>query len=407
MGRVSVALLIIFSGKFVTIWLKWVSRMQSFGRIVHESHRLTIGAKTYRMRSARRSTQTSWSGLDATRCSVAANGVHCGRRVTKLYGAGRSGRYAGGGKASVEGCRSIDVLEWHRRGYLRHKPWPLATETARRPGDGDPLLNIAPVLAIRAASVAEQCEFIHIRLGFCQTDQPSTAAGRSSLSRSSMVSIRSSLQPAPLAPVHCTPQALPSASASNCPSLHHHERGSPMKNRKREICTSGSVRDEDGQPPHLLGRRTFLHLVAGAAALPAVSRFAWAQAYPSRPVRIIVGFAPGGATDIMARLIGQWLSERLGQQFVVENRPSATGNIATEAVVRSPPDRYTLLLAHSVNAINATFYDKLNFDLIRDIAPVASIHREPNVMEVNPSVPVKTVPEFIRPTVARNAGRAL
>jgi tripartite-type tricarboxylate transporter receptor subunit TctC len=112
-------------------------------------------------------------------------------------------------------------------------------------------------------------------------------------------------------------------------------------------------------------------------------------------VRIIVGFAPGGATDIMARLIGQWLSERLGQQFVVENRPGAAGNIATEAAVRSPPDGYTLLLVHSVSAINATLYDKLNFNLIRDIAPVASIHREPNVMEVNPSVPVKTILEFI------------
>src|SRR4029077_11592218 len=115
------------------------------------------------------------------------------------------------------------------------------------------------------------------------------------------------------APVHCTPQALPSASASNCPSLHHHERGSPMKNRKREICTSGSVRDEDGQPPHLLGhRRQFLHLAAGAAVLPAVSRVAWAQPYPSRPVRIVVGLPRGGPSDILARLIGQWLSERLG-----------------------------------------------------------------------------------------------
>jgi tripartite-type tricarboxylate transporter receptor subunit TctC len=142
-------------------------------------------------------------------------------------------------------------------------------------------------------------------------------------------------------------------------------------------------------------RRTFLHLAAGAAALPGVSRVARAQSYPTRPARIIVGFAPGGAADIMARLMGQWLSERLGQQFVIENRPGAGGNIATEAAVRSPPDGYTLLLVNSVNAINATLYDKLNFDLIRDIAPVASIHREPNVMEVNPSVPVKTVPEFI------------
>jgi tripartite-type tricarboxylate transporter receptor subunit TctC len=144
-----------------------------------------------------------------------------------------------------------------------------------------------------------------------------------------------------------------------------------------------------------LPRRNFLQLAAGAAALPAVSRFARAQAYPSRPVRLIVGFAPGGATDIMARLIGQWLSERLGQQFIVENRPGAASNVATEAVVNAPPDGYTLLVATSVNAINATLYEKLNFNLIRDVAPVASIHREPFVMEVNPSVPVKTVPEFI------------
>ena len=169
-----------------------------------------------------------------------------------------------------------------------------------------------------------------------------------------------------------------------------------MKNRKREICTSGSVRDEDGQPPHLLGhRRKFLHLATGAAALPAVSRFAWAQAYPSRPVRIIVPFAAAGAFDIMARLIGQWLSERLGQPFVIENRPGAGTNLGTETVVKAPPDGYTLLLAGTPNAINATLYEKLNFNFIRDIASVAGISRAPLVMAVHPSVPAKTVPEFI------------
>jgi tripartite-type tricarboxylate transporter receptor subunit TctC len=144
-----------------------------------------------------------------------------------------------------------------------------------------------------------------------------------------------------------------------------------------------------------LPRRKFLHLVAGAGALPAVSRIAWAQTYPARPVRIVVGFPPGGPTDIAARLIGQSLSERLGQQFVIENRPGAGSNIGTEAVVRAPPDGYTLFLAYSANAINATLYDKLNFSFIRDIAPVAAINREPLVMLVNPSFPAKTVPEFI------------
>ncbi len=144
-----------------------------------------------------------------------------------------------------------------------------------------------------------------------------------------------------------------------------------------------------------LPRREFLHLAAGAAALPAVSRIAWAQAYPSRPVRLIVGFAPGGTTDITARLIGQWLSERLGQQFLIENRTGAATNIATEAVVRAPADGYTLLLVTASNAINATLYDKLGFNFIRDIAPVAGIIRYPLVMQVNPSFPAKTVPEFI------------
>jgi tripartite-type tricarboxylate transporter receptor subunit TctC len=144
--------------------------------------------------------------------------------------------------------------------------------------------------------------------------------------------------------------------------------------------------------PH---RRHVLHLAAGAAALPAVSRIASAQAYPTRPVRIIVGFPPGSLTDTTARLIGQWLSDRLGQQFVIENRPGAASNLAAETVARAPADGYTLLLVTSVNAINATLYDNLNFDLIHDIVPVASIGRGPGVMEVNPTFPAKSVPEFI------------
>jgi tripartite-type tricarboxylate transporter receptor subunit TctC len=155
------------------------------------------------------------------------------------------------------------------------------------------------------------------------------------------------------------------------------------------------VRDEDGQPPHLLGRRTFLHLAAGAAVLSAVSRIASAQAYPSRPVRIIVPFPAGQATDTIARLMGQSLSERLGQQFVIENRTGAGGNIGTESVVRALPDGYMLLLVGLSNAVNATLYKKLNYDFIRDIAPVASIGGGPYVMVVNPSVPAKTVPEFV------------
>jgi tripartite-type tricarboxylate transporter receptor subunit TctC len=144
-----------------------------------------------------------------------------------------------------------------------------------------------------------------------------------------------------------------------------------------------------------LPRRKFLHLATGAAALPLVSWIARAQAYPSRPVRIIVPFAAAGAFDIMARLIGQWLSERLGQPFVIENRPGAGTNIGTETVVKAPPDGYTLLLAGTPNAINATLYEKLNFNFIRDIASVAGISRAPLVMAVHPSVPAKTVPEFI------------
>jgi tripartite-type tricarboxylate transporter receptor subunit TctC len=144
-----------------------------------------------------------------------------------------------------------------------------------------------------------------------------------------------------------------------------------------------------------LPRRNFLHLAAGAAALPTVSRVTWAQTYPSRPVRIVVGFTAGGAGDITARLIGQWLSERLGQQFVIDNRPGGGTNIGTEAVVRASPDGYTLLIVGTSQAINATLYDKLNFNFIRDIAPVAGVLRGPYVMVVNPSVLAKSVPEFI------------
>jgi tripartite-type tricarboxylate transporter receptor subunit TctC len=144
--------------------------------------------------------------------------------------------------------------------------------------------------------------------------------------------------------------------------------------------------------PH---RRQFLHLAAGAAALPAVSRLAWAQAYPTRPVRIIAPFAAGGNVDLTARMMGELLSQRLGQPFIIENRPGAGTNIGTEAVVRAPADGYTLLLVSPSAAINATLYEKLNFNFIRDIAPVASVIRAPFVMEINPSVPAKTVPEFI------------
>jgi tripartite-type tricarboxylate transporter receptor subunit TctC len=159
------------------------------------------------------------------------------------------------------------------------------------------------------------------------------------------------------------------------------------------LCTFD--RNIDGVVTMKLPRRLFLHLAGGAAALPAVSRFTWAQTYPRRPVRLIVGASAGGPNDILARLIGQWLSERLGQQFVIENRPGAGTNIGTEMVVRAAPDGYTLLMAPTAAAINATLYDKLNFVFLRDIAPVAGIIRASNVMEVNPSLSVKSVPEFI------------
>jgi tripartite-type tricarboxylate transporter receptor subunit TctC len=144
-----------------------------------------------------------------------------------------------------------------------------------------------------------------------------------------------------------------------------------------------------------LPRRQFLHLSVAAAALPVMPRIARAQTYPAKPVRLIVGYAAGGATDITARLIGQWLSERLSQQFIIENRPGAGTNIGTEAVVRAAPDGYTLLLVAPANTVNATFYDRLSFNFIRDIAPVAGLIRGPLVMEVHPSVPAMTVPEFI------------
>jgi tripartite-type tricarboxylate transporter receptor subunit TctC len=144
-----------------------------------------------------------------------------------------------------------------------------------------------------------------------------------------------------------------------------------------------------------LPRRNFLHLAAGAATLPAISRVAMAQTYPTRPVRLVVGAPAGGGFDIVARLMGQWLSERLGQPFVIENRPGASSNIATEAVVRAPADGYTLLLLTAANAINTTMYEKLSFSLSRDIAPVASITRVHDVMVANLSFPSRTVPEFI------------
>jgi tripartite-type tricarboxylate transporter receptor subunit TctC len=144
-----------------------------------------------------------------------------------------------------------------------------------------------------------------------------------------------------------------------------------------------------------IARRAFLYLAAAPAGLAVASRFAWSQTYPARPVRILVGFAPGGPADTLARLVGHALSERLGQQFVVENRTGAGTNIATEAVVNSPPDGYTLLLVTAANFINATLYKKLNFNFIRDTVPVASISREPAVMVVHPSLPANTVPELI------------
>src|SRR4051794_37977519 len=164
--------------------------------------------------------------------------------------------------------------------------------------------------------------------------------------------------------------------------------------RKKGCCTRVSVtRNRCLMKP--TQRRQFLHLAAGVATLPALARIASAQAYPTRPVRLFVGFAPGGVNDIFARLAGQWLSERLGQPFVIENRPGAGSNIATESVVRAAPDGYTLLLVATPAAINANLYEKLSFNFIRDMAPIAAIVRQPFVMVVAPSFPAKTVAEFI------------
>ena len=153
-----------------------------------------------------------------------------------------------------------------------------------------------------------------------------------------------------------------------------------------------------------LSRRKFLHLAAGAAALPAVSRRARAQTYPARPVRLVVGFPAGGTNDIHARLIAEWLSKQFGRSFIVENRPGAASNIATDAVIRAPADGYTLLVSTTTNAINQTLYDKLPFDFIRDIEPIAGMMSTAFVMLVNPSLPAKTVPEFIAYAKA-NPGR--
>src|SRR2546429_9859395 len=144
-----------------------------------------------------------------------------------------------------------------------------------------------------------------------------------------------------------------------------------------------------------LSRRRFLRFASGAIALPASSRLARAQPGPSRPVRLIIGYTPGGSADLTARLMGQWLSEKLGQSFIIENRPGGGTNIATEAVINAPPDGYTLLLVAPANAINATLYEKLNHVFLRDIVPIAGLIRFPNVVVVNPSVPVKTIPELI------------
>src|SRR6516164_10486980 len=210
-----------------------------------------------------------------------------------------------------------------------------------------------------------------------------------------MVVAAGSRQPAPLAPVLRPTDALPSASRPDRPSIRYLERDSPMRNRKREICTSGSARDEDGQPPHLLGRREFLHLAAGLAAVPAVSHMARAQAYPTRPVRVIVPFPPGGATDIFARLAAPKLTEHFGKQFYIENIAGATGNVGTAQAARAAPDGHTLLVAFSSYVVNPTLFAKLPFDPDKDLAPVTLAVASTNVITVHPSLPARNLEELV------------
>src|SRR5215471_15511483 len=214
-----------------------------------------------------------------------------------------------------------------------------------------------------------------------------------------------SREPAPLAPVHCTPQALPSASASNCPSVHHHERGSPMKNRKREICTSGSVRDEDGQPPHLLGRRNFLHLAACAAALPVVSRVAWAQAYPSRPITMIVPFPAGGPTDTIGRIVAEGMRVSLRQPIIIKNVTGAGGTIGVGRVARAVPDGYTLSVGFlGTHVLNGAIYT-LQYDVLRDFEPVALLASNPQLIVAKSATPAKSLNELIA-WLKANPGKA-
>src|SRR6516164_776714 len=178
--------------------------------------------------------------------------------------------------------------------------------------------------------------------------------------------------------------------------LHLRERVSPMKNRKREICTSGSVRDEDGQPPHLLGRRNFLHLAAGAAAFSAVSSIAWAQSYPARTVTIIVPFAAGGTTDVAARIIGEYMSQLLGQQFIVENVTGAGGTTGSTRAVRARPDGYTLLMGHTgTHAFSVALYPNLAYKPAVDFEPIGTVLENPLLIVARRDFPPKDLKEFI------------